>query len=359
MVVWSGQLPTKNLTLEKATLRLEREEAIHTLLCGGDARSAYYHSFLQGATLTPRPLWNVEVDSSSTLNVAAPRLKTADRAYQATKEERWKVRLRGPVETEFLFFTVIGEDLLPFLVRGFRMCVLPVVVDSGRFHMVGHDEILAMGFDKASDWVKKAENVWHSRAVDRSMSAQQRLDYQHLLTVQRPRAPHIVIYNTSGTNISAAYLPLTEQRADDLALAGFVADTVTYYFYPSSEAEAHYLVGVLNSNVVNEAIKPYQPEGVYHGKRHIHRRPFEVCPIEQFDSKNSLHKEIAGLARAARLELADFKLEGSLAKAREAARERVRKEIAAIDVLVAQMFRPAPITVRKQAPRPQRHMFSD
>jgi hypothetical protein len=44
--------------------------------------------------------------------------------------------------------------------------------------------------------------------------------------------------------------------------------------------------GVLNSSVVNKAIKPYQTEGVFHAKRDIHKRPFEVCPIPLCDISN-------------------------------------------------------------------------
>ena len=37
----------------------------------------------------------------------------------------------------------------------------------------------------------------------------------------------------------------------------------------ASEDEAHYLVGILNSPFVNEVIKPFQTQGIYHGERDI------------------------------------------------------------------------------------------
>jgi hypothetical protein len=73
---------------------------------------------------------------------------------------------------------------------------------------------------------------------------------------------------------------------------GFIADNVTYRYYAKSEQEANYLVGVLNTPIVNEAIKPFQPPGLM-GERDIHRRPFEACDIPLFDSKNELHRQIA------------------------------------------------------------------
>ena len=132
---------------------------------------------------------------------------------------------------------------------------------------------------------------------------------------------------------------------------------MTYYYYCGTETEAYYLVGILNSNLVNDAIKPYQSEGVYRGKRDIHRRPFEVCPIEQFDSRNPIHREIARLAKAAKAKVADFQVDGSLAKVREAARDWVREEIAAIDALVGQMFHPTPVRSKKKEAESQGEMF--
>ena len=123
-------------------------------------------------------------------------------------------------------------------------------------------------------------------------------------------------------------------------MTDFIADSVTHRIYCNSENEAHYLVGVLNSNVVNDAIKPYQTEGVYHGKRDIYRRPFEVCPIPQFDSGNSSHKEIAAQSKAAKEKLAKCapQLTGSLAKVREHCRDLVRDEINEIDRQVSMLF---------------------
>jgi hypothetical protein len=240
------------------------------------------------------------------------------------------------------------------------MYVLPVVSDGGRFHMVTHEDILGLGFDRASDWVKKAEGLFHKRHNDLNTTAQQYLNYQSKIVNQTPHEPHIVLYNRAGTNISCAYLSRNERRSGELEMTDFIADAVTHYLYCDSETEAHYLVGVLNSTVVNEAIKPYQTEGVYHGKRDIYRRPFEVCRIGHFDPKNPLHKEVSRLARVAKAKLADFQMEGSLARVREAARDRVRDEITAIDSLVAQMFKPAPIKTRRgDEPRSQGGMFDD
>jgi len=91
-----------------------------------------------------------------------------------------------------------------------------------------------------------------------------------------------------------------------LHIQGFVADHVTYRYYADSEDHAIYLVGVLNSSVVNDSIKPWQSED-QQGERDIHRRPFEVCAIPTFDPKNELHNKIVDVAREARLEMLKWK----------------------------------------------------
>ena len=220
------------------------------------------------------------------------------------------------------------------------MFVLPVVTEGNQFRMVNHEDLLAMGFEQFSDWVKRSETTWHRRSKDENMSAQQRLNFQHLLISQRPKEPHIVLYNRSGTNISCAYLTKGRRKLDDLGETEFLADAVTHRIYCRSQQEAHYLVGVLNSTVVNKAIKPYQTEGVYHGKRDIVRRPFEVCAIPEFDSDNVLHTEIATFAADAKAQVEKWagEMEGSLAKVREKTRELVATQISEIDRRVEQLI---------------------
>jgi hypothetical protein len=113
-----------------------------------------------------------------------------------------------------------------------------------------------------------------------------------------------------------------------------------------------YLIGVLNSTVVNKAIKPYQTEGVYHGKRDIHRRPFEVCPVPKFDPENTVHRDIVKLSRSAKkiVEKWGPEMEGGLATVREKTRDLVDDQIQKIDSLVDSLFgaAPKPVAVNKK-----------
>ena len=268
---WSGVLPRKNLTLGQSRHLLFAEESTHDFLQTGEAASPYYDRAIQGATLNPHTLWFIEPDTQTALNTSRPLVRTAADAFRLCKEKKWKLRLKGPLESKFLFSTAVSDDILPFFVRALRLTVLPVLVREGGLIMVQSDEILAEGYPDASDWVAKAEKIFAKNTKDSKMTARERLDYQHLLTAQNPAKEFVVLYNKSGTNVCAAYLNADQfKEVYDLTVQGFVAESVTYRIYVDSEDEAHYLSGILNSSVVNLAIKPYQTEGVYHGKRDIH-----------------------------------------------------------------------------------------
>src|SRR5207249_9604361 len=124
-----------------------------------------------------------------------------------------------------------------------------------------------------------AEKIWRKGRKDQDYEFSDWLNYQNKLTAQSLAKPFIVLINKSGTNVCAAMLgPDEAKKIGRLSINGFIAENVTYRYYAKTEKEAHYLVGVLNSSVVNEAIKPFQSQGLM-GERDIHRRPFEVCNI--------------------------------------------------------------------------------
>jgi len=91
---------------------------------------------------------------------------------------------------------------------------------------------------------------------------------------------------------------------------------------------------------LNDIIKPFQSAGQM-GQRDIHTVPLEL-PIPPFDPENTLHRSIAGLAGdAAEKVKASYesgKIDGTLAKRRELAREAVRVEIDTLNKAVAQLL---------------------
>ena len=273
------------------------------------------------------------------MNVKTPFLRTSKAANLGAKTP-WKVEVDGKVEAAFLFGTALAEDLVPFAIRRLRLVILPLMTRDGKLIMLHPDEMLEEGAPLACDWVKQAEAIWEEKKKATQPSIYDYLNYDQKLTKQNPQAQFVVLYNRSGTNIAASYLTPSEfGRVGLLPIRGFIADFAMYRCYASSESEAGYLAGILNSSFVNEAIKPYQTHGLK-GERDITRRPFEVCPIPLFDPKNSLHREISAVASDARQVMVKWrhKIEGNAAQARKAARNLIQPELGKLNDLVATLM---------------------
>ena len=94
------------------------------------------------------------------------------------------------------------------------------------------------------------------------MSLIHQLNYQNKLTNQDLSAPYLVLYNAAGTNISAAVFA----RKD--CPQTFFVDHKLYYYATKKRSEADYLAAILNAQVVNELIKPFQSVGLAGGAGH-------------------------------------------------------------------------------------------
>jgi hypothetical protein len=55
--------------------------------------------------------------------------------------------------------------------------------------------------------------------------------------------------------------------------------------------EAHYLLGIINSDVLYEAVEPLMPKGQF-GARHVQKHLWRL-PIPEFDPSQNLHVRIS------------------------------------------------------------------
>lgn len=342
---WSGKLRQRNANLAEARPSLLSAKDEYSFVIAGNPQSAYFDRFLNGANLYPRCVIFVSPAKDKQVIENAPFLETSEDAAKDAKPN-WRVHLAGQVERELLFGTVLAKDLIPFVVRKLSLVILPLKETSHHdLKILNSTALLDQGHEHAHDWFRKAEKLWNERRKDKAMKLQDTLNFNGKLTEQKIRAKFIVLYNKSGTNLSAAMLtPKETKKIGALPICGFVADNVCYRYYAASEEEAAYLVGILNSSVVNEAIKPYQPEGLM-GERDIHRRPFEACAIPLFEAKNKLHQRIADVAIAAREELFKIvpKMQTPVATARGDARRIVHERLNQLDELVAKLLNGQPV----------------
>lgn len=301
----SGHLPTRNVSLEVATKALTWGKPEELEIFENDF-SIYHGKAEAGATLMPRIFWFVEPSGA----------ESGDWKYMTTPARQsvrgkppWKdISFEGRIENTYLYTTFL--QIYPFLVGPPSIIALPLRKTSTgkKLQLLEVDEVAASGTPEFAKWLKKTEKCWNDNKKDSQSQDMTNVEYLNnhgnLLrqNIKRTRC----VYSANGTNIRAAVVSPEEFVSQvEIPVEGFVLDN-NFYEILGSKEECHYLAAILNSGLVNERIKNVQTQGQF-GARHIHRRPFEVLPIPEYDGANEKHKRLAAISMLAHQEFAGQK----------------------------------------------------
>lgn len=244
----------------------------------------------QGADLMPRTAVCVEIrkDNRSEYQVHTPYKDSpwgfAVKAAKELKEDRFP----GQVAPCFIHRMAHSENLLPFLLRD--QCP-PIAIPAerrsdGHWRIYDELEIRRMG------WVGTARRFrainTRLKTVGQGKTLQERIDERGKLVRQVfGDEGHLIVAGAGGKYICAACLPLADAR-------DWVIDQTLYWKVTGLANEAWFLVAMLNSHAMTEAIAPFNPKGEF-GERHIHTLPYRLMPA--FDPANDDHRHAAALAR--------------------------------------------------------------
>jgi len=353
-VEWIGSLPERDVswrqaeplvTTIKATARLiylGRGNALSTKKgrTFPNRPSEYDSRFHQGATILPRSFYFVSVEDMS-VPIDPDRLYSVETdPYQAedAKPPYDTVKMKGWVEGKFIFSTALSRHLLPFALLNPPAILLPCESEGSSLTILTADELRDSGHREFAKWMHEAERLWNAARKQKAerQTLYERLDYHAGLTYQTLSAPYLVLYNAAGTNISAAVI-----HRHSLPLP-FVVEHKLYWAAFDSQEKAHYLAAILNSNVPNDEIKPFQSLGLM-GERDIEKKVLEL-PIPLFDENKPNHRRLAKLSAEAHSQAARFiaasALPDSLAKKREMVRKAVSETIQEIDAIVETLLTP-------------------
>jgi len=360
--ILSGKLERKNSSLSEAEAAITVEDAEFSVHTRGkrsywatakstvtQAASFYKKLFAQGATIVPRSFWFVQVKPSSLgFNPDLPPLETADRAQEEAKDAYKTVFFKGTVESRFLYATLLSTDLLPFGHLDYRLAVLPIEPAEDHYKLIDANEAQKRGFLNLARWLEKVEDEWIQRrsAKAERISALGWLDYRKKLTGQNPQTKYRVIYNTSGTFLTAAVIEIKpvkfEVKEQQVVTKGFIIDHKTYFLESSNKSEAFFLVALFNAPIIDKLIKPMQSRGLW-GPRDIHKKVLEL-PIPQFDEKNKMHQRLAKLGEECSAKVEKWLMSGgagnikSIGKLRSMVRQTLSQELAEIDELVKKIL---------------------
>lgn len=278
-LVWTGRAPHRHAHVETAT---QLRQHLGELSVGSedDERSPYAPKFSQGANLVPRLMFRVEDSPTTGLGVPVGRLAVQSKR-SATEKQPWKglPALTGIVESEFVWPTLLGEQIVPFHAHDPEQFVLPLT-RAGEVLDGENPKIDA--YPGLATWTRAAEALWTDHGVSK-MTLGEQIDHMRKLTQQLPVPPIRVVYTKSGMHVAAA---LITDRAS-------VIDHKLYWAAVSTQSEGHYLVGILNAPSLTELVRPLMSYGK--DERDIDKAVWRL-PIPTYAPDDPIHTEIAQLA---------------------------------------------------------------
>jgi type I restriction-modification system DNA methylase subunit len=342
----SGKLPMRDLPLAKAAEVLEEKRGRLYLSKMGERtalsrnkidyaeRALHYKDrFFQGATIVPRNFYFIVPPKEHELEAEEFFARTDPEQAKEGKIPYRDIFLEGTVETDFIFRTALAKHILPFHVCELPYILLPVLKEKDGYRLMKAQELRDKGYRGAAEWFSKAEGEWNRHRGNKAESQDlyQWLNYQNKLMKQDPETEHVVLYNTSGMNLSST---LVELRSIEKP---FYADAKSYWTSTQTVDEGFYLCSVLNSDIVNQLIKPFQSKGLL-GERDIHKKVLEL-PIPQFDRKDPVHGRLALIGKGCTSAVSKLTQSGSLTGTLAAKRAKVREHLCVEMKEISQLVR--------------------
>lgn len=315
--LWSGKLSRSNIGWSAAQKCISRAQAtvLEAADSGSGAVSDYRARFAQGASIVPRMLFIVEREDGGPLGTGSGRTAVISRRSPDEKPP-WKTlpALHGTVERQFARPIHVGMTILPY--RALEPLVAVIPWDGTRLLSGSHEQLAA--YPALSEWWLHAEDVWmKNRSKASTLSLLDQMNYRNKLTQQFPIPEHRIVYSKSGMYLAASVVS-----------GNAIIDHKLYWATASSLEEAHYLAGILNSEVVTQRVRPLQARGE-HNPRDFDKYVWQL-PIPIFDPDDNQHKELSHLAAKAEEIAANVEL--PTGKRFEKLRKLVRETVAASTV---------------------------
>ena len=300
--IWSG--PTGSPQVRRSVVPLIHDD--------GTFRSPYEPFANQGPTITDRRLFFVTARPNEGRFALPDTFVTYPRTGSLDKKTYSVAELEGQlVSGDNLFSVYLGESLAPYVALPPLTAALPVgkatlempLDHSGCEELPGgfirHNacEVDRQRLDgrMRSRW-ETMERLWEAnRGKDDKKSLTQRLNYHNILSSQLDYLrdpgdrPVRIAYTTSGR-------PTAALISDGWA----IVDTSLYQITCRDLNEASYLLAIINSRTLEEAVRDFMPTGLL-GARHLHKHLWKL-PIPEYDASNEKHVQLSRLGRKAEQE---------------------------------------------------------
>ena len=244
----------------------------------------------QGADLMPRSAVCIEIVDrrGSEWRVRTPH--QGDRSYYAVKDAK-KLKgktFQGSAAPDFIHRMVQSHNLLPFTFHGnFVHIAIPARrEDNNSWEIMDVAAIRTAGYTQTARRFQRINRAMEEEGVVKLLH--DKINERNKLSIQLfPPNRYLVLNGAGGGVACAAFLPPTD-------FEDIVIDQTLYWTLVTTEQEAWYRVGLINTDALTEAIREFNPEGEL-GPRHLHTLPNRVIPV--FNPNNTDHIEIGNLAK--------------------------------------------------------------
>ena len=280
-------------------MRRERVAITDTSVGGGSPYAGYSR---QGATIVPRCLHFVN-ETESTVIVRAGQTVTVNPRRGTQDKRPWRdldltAITQQTVETAHLFDVHLGETLAPYVTLDPLKALLPInrtdplIAIPADANGVGGVRLANLGQRMRDRW-RTVSSLWErNKSPNNRLDLLGQLDYYGKLSAQLEwrrdpsERPVRVVYNQSGAPTATLLHGHDE-----------VIDYTLYWVACRDRTEAYYLLAVINSEALYEAVAPLMAKGQF-GARHLQKHLWKL-PIPEFDPDDPLHLAVSHAGRAA------------------------------------------------------------
>ena len=260
----------------------------------GSGGSPYSGFALQGAVIVPRRLFFVE-ETENPAVIQAGQTVTVNPRRGAQDKDPWRslnldAIMGQTIETQHVYDVHLGETLVPYATLDPLKAVLPLKRGEGKIPTnpsgIGGIRLGALARRMRDRW-RLVSGLWdENKAEANKLDLLGQLDYYSKLSAQLDwrkdpgKRPVRIVYSASGTPTAA--LLNGKHRLIDYTL---------FWVSCRDAQEADYLLAVINSHTLYEAVASLMPKGQF-GARHLQKHLWKL-PIPEFDPSNGLHVEVS------------------------------------------------------------------
>ena len=312
--------------------------------------SPYARYSRQGASIRPRCLvFAHEVENPAIIQ--AGQTVTLNPRRGSQDKEPWRSLDLTPItgqaiESQHVFGIHLGETVAPYATFNPLKAVLPFKRSDAAMttdaNGVGGIRLGGLGRRMRERW-RIISNLWETnKAPVNKLNLLGNLDHYGKLSSQL-----VWKRNPGDRMVRIVYTEAGEPTAALINDDDVLVDETLYWTTCKDSLEANYLLAIINSYALYQAVTPLMAKGQF-GARHLHKQLWKL-PIPEFDPSDALHKSIAeageAAAKGAAIQLEQLRLERGPKLTVTIARRELRKwlresaEGQAVEEVVGELLR--------------------